>query len=831
MIESMDACDLCGLSLRHGSVEWSSDEKTYQFCCNGCRHVFHMLIEATDAGDPSRFKETTLFKQCQNLGIIPRTEKDLVIRSTFISADSAETPTEDPDAHVTRNREHLTVQLKILDMWCPACAWVISEALQKAPGIKTATCNFSTDRLFCDYNPILISQQQIQTIVKKMGYRSVLPEETIKASEKRKDLIRLVVSIFLTMNVMMLSFALYSGFITDFSPDTVYKLSWPMAAMAAGVLIYGGRNIYGKAMAGVLNAALSMETLITIGSFSAFFFSCYNLLAGSLHLYFDTASMLITLVLLGKTIETKAKANIQKGLERFFTLMPAKVRLCDEQFPAGRFVAAKHLQSADVFRVIEDEVIAADGVVIEGRAMVDESSVTGEADPVTKAAHDVVRSGTRVLRGNLRIRTTAVGDQSTFGQMVQLLQKALEKRTHLESRTDRMLQWFVPAICLLAIGTGAGWILAGSTAETGIIRAVTVMVISCPCALGIAIPLARVAGIAVAGRQGLLVRDFAAFETAPEIDTFVFDKTGTVTDGRWKLRKIQSGSSMTANEVLAIAAAMEANIEHPVATAIRAYARDKKMKLPNVSQVVLVENGIQAVFNGREIKIGSEKFLAREMAASQGLLNDWASTLQAGTSRVYFSVDGKLAAVFHFGDRIRSGALAAVQALAKADKRLMLISGDTPDVTAFIGEQLAFDDISGGLLPQDKASVITQLQDQGQCVAMIGDGINDAPALGQSNLAVAIYGGSHLGKETADISLMRSDPLQLITFLELANLTNHQVKQNLLFSFLYNGISIPIAICGLLSPLVAVTAMLCSSLSVIGNTLWFMKKAPLKLGT
>jgi cation transport ATPase len=289
-------------------------------------------------------------------------------------------------------------------MWCPACAWIIDESLKKSPGIFDSACNFSTDRLQVVYDPVKITPHQIIETIGKLGYRAAAAGESEKTPERHREFVRFAVSAFLTMNIMMLSFALYTGFFTDLSPENAAKISWPMFVMATAVLIYGGYDFYKKAWAGLRNAAFSMETLIIIGALSAYFFSTYNLFAGSIHLYYDTASMLITLVLLGKTLERRAKGKVLEDLKNFFGLMPTKVRICSNDFPEGRYAAMGQLAEGDIFRVTQTELVPADGRIVTGNGAVEESSLTGEPLPITKKPGDFIRSGARVQQGSFNIK-------------------------------------------------------------------------------------------------------------------------------------------------------------------------------------------------------------------------------------------------------------------------------------------------------------------------------------------------------------------------------------------------------------------------------------------
>jgi heavy metal translocating P-type ATPase len=818
-------CDLCGLPLRHGAAEAVFSEDTYAFCCNGCRQVFTILMASTDSADPETFRETDLFRQCQAKGIIPRSEEDL-IRTKGDSGSGAGTDQADtaikPSAADSDNT--LTLKLKVGNMWCAACAWVIDESLKKTPGIVDAACNFSTDRLQVVYDPVKTTPRQIMETIGHLGYRAAAPGESEKTTERRREFVRFAVSAFLTMNVMMLSFALYTGFFTDLSAENAAKISWPMFIMASAVLIYGGSDFFKKAWAGLRNATFSMETLIIIGALSAYSFSTYNLFAGSIHLYYDTASMLITLVLLGKTLERGAKGKVLEDLENFFALMPTKVRICTDTFPDGRYVAMGQLSEGDIFRVTETELVAADGCIVAGSGAVEESSLTGEPLPIIKKPGDFIRSGARVQHGSFKIKAEKIGQDSTLGQMMQIIEKTLLTKMPIEGKTDVILQWFVPGILVLAAAAGLACRVTGLSLETSILRAVTVMVISCPCALGIAIPLARVAGISIAGKRGILVRNFAAFEMVRRITAFVFDKTGTITHGNWTLQEIVAFAPYDENQGLELAAGLEKNTDHFIAREILRQAQKRNIEPASVEKIRTQEHGVIARFNGDIVKIGSADFLKDTIVKFNKRSESSGAQSGAADSYVYMSVADRPAAVFVFGDRIRNGARTTVEKLLQQGFRLALVSGDGIETTRAIARFVGIDEAYGGQMPQDKVAIVKTLQDRNHLVAMVGDGINDAPALVQADLSLAVHSGANLGEDVADVTLMRAEPEQVIDFLGFAGAVNKKISQNLIFTFAYNIISIPIAMSGLLSPLVAVSAMLLSSVSVIGNTLMLVRR-------
>ncbi|MCF8051787.1 MAG: cation-translocating P-type ATPase [Desulfobacterales bacterium] len=813
------ACDLCGLSLQYGSYPLSTPEGDRRFCCLGCRQVFVMLMEASGASDPAQFRRTEIYRRCVDAGIIPKDENDLAARSRGWAAPAEERRTEEGAA------SGLSLHLEIEGMWCPACAWVIEEMLHRKDGVFKAACHFSTDRLRAVYDPVRTSPERIRQVVHRLGYRTALPEESPARRRGRAEFVRFAVSAFLAMNVMMLSFALYSGFFTELPEESVRYLSWPIFLMSTAVMAYGGLPIFSRAVLSIPTGAFGMETLVGAGAASAYLYSVFNFASGSLHLYFDTASMLITLVLLGKLMERRAKDRVQEDLTAVFTLRPAKVRICTENDPNGRYLPAELLAAGDRFRVEAGEVAAADGLVLEGAGIVDESSLTGEAAGLRKRAGDRIVSGSRIHEGSLLIRAEAAGADSVLGQMIQIMETALEEKTPLETRTDRALRFLVPLVLFLAAVTAVFCLLRGAAVETAVIRAVTVMVISCPCALGIAIPLARVAGISMAGRRGILVPGFSAFEEAEAVDAVVFDKTGTLTTGRWELREILPLAGWTETELLALAAGLEAGSDHAVGREILRQAQKRGIAPAPVAPRRQDAQGICGSWNQEPVRIGSRGF-----ADPGGRFSvpdeKSASAVDSLRSMVYMTVGGRSAGVLVFGDTIREGSAAAIRQLAADGYRLSVVSGDGTGATAAIAGQLGVADASGDMTPEGKAGHVQELRRSGYRVAMIGDGVNDAPALASADLGLAVHGGGAVGAEAAQVTLMKRDLRQLVDFFALAGQVNRKIHQNLAFSFLYNAIAIPVAMAGLLSPLVAVTAMLCSSLSVIGNTLWLIKSQP-----
>jgi len=816
-------CDLCGLPLRYGTISATIDKHPLNFCCQGCRMVYTMLLESAEVDDPARFKETDLYRQCVAAGVIPADENDLDrIHRRDVSTDS-DTP--EANGGLGAGADHsgtLPLNLVVGGMWCPACAWVIEKTLSGLDGVQTASCHFSTDRLRCRYRPDRVAPDQIRKALNRLGYE---PREAgsgdAARTASRRELIRLIVTGLLSANVMMLSWALYAGFFTSLDPNDISKISLPIVGMALVVFIYGGGPMLRKAWFGLIHASPGMETLVSMGAGCALFYSLFNWLSGSIHLYFDTACMLITLVLLGKYLEQQARGRVRRDLDSFFALQPTKVRLITNAWPRGRYAAIQQLMPGDRFSVEADEIVPADGRVESGMATLDESSLTGEPRPVRVKTGGSVKSGTRVLDGRVTATAEKVGPDAILGRMIAIMSRSLEQKSAFEGRTDRMLKWFVPIIAGLACTTGLACLLRGVSFDQAVVRAVTVMVISCPCALGVAIPMARLAGISLAGRNGILVREIEAFERAVAIDCVVFDKTGTLTHGRWQVRRIDCEPGYTVENILALAAGLEQASDHEIARSIRDYAKNMGIGPAALSGVTVFPDGVQGLRDERSLRIGSRPFAWQENFPGGG----GEEALQfALTSRVFFSVNNRPAATFVFGDAIRPSVPSLVENLNAEFGDIHLISGDEDAATEAIARSIDLAHSRGGLMPADKADYVQMLMNQGRQVAMVGDGVNDAAAMARAHLAVAVHSGQALAKEAAHVTLMRGDPAQLLDFLPLALQVNRKIAQNLWCAWIYNLISIPVAMSGLLTPLVAATAMLLSSMTVIGNTLLLVRR-------
>jgi heavy metal translocating P-type ATPase len=775
--------------------------------------VYTILMESADTPDAAQFKTTALYRRCVAAGVVPSDETDLVQKHRSAGADTSLSETKPLVEHT------LDLQLMIHGMWCPACSWVIHAALERLDGVIEASCDFSTDRLQCRYDPTRLDPETIVTTVSSLGYGATDVAAAAGSGGEQSALVRLIVTSFLSANVMMLSWSLYSGFFTSLGADDIYYISAPVLVMATIVMVYGGGALFRKAWWGLRTGAPGMESLVCLGAGSAYGYSLVNVSLGSWHLYFDTASMLITLVLLGKALESKAKRNVRRDLEAFLALQPAKVRICSDRYPAGRFAAIDQLRPEDRFRVKNDEVVPADGRVFSGRALIDSSAVTGESRPRNISRGDTIFCGTRLLGGDVTVVAQKVGADALLGEMIAIIERGLSTQAAAQSVTDRMLALFVPLMILVAVMTAAVVYWLGLSLEQAFVRGLTVLVIACPCSLGIAVPLARIAGLSQAGRKGVLVRDIAAFERTASIDCAVMDKTGTLTIGRWPLTRIEVYGDMDVHQAMALAAGLEHSSEHAIARSVLDYARTHGIEPAPIDGIQLKAKGISGRYQGRHVKIGSKDFTT---GGRPDIRLEEPTDPQL--SRIYLSLDHRICATFGFSDQLRRSTETLIRELKQTGITPFLVSGDAPETTRALAAEVGIELAYGGLLPRDKSAFVERLQREGHRVAMLGDGINDAPALAQADLSVALHHDSALMQQAAAVILMQGEPVQFVQFLALARRVNRKVVQNLGWAWIYNLISIPIAMCGLLNPLIAVSTMLCSSLTVIGNSLLLVRR-------
>ncbi|MEI9477555.1 MAG: cation-translocating P-type ATPase [Deltaproteobacteria bacterium] len=814
-------CPLCGLPLGRSKATQRVNGEDLSFCCQGCLQVFMILFNRPD-GVPLNFKETDLYRACIESGIIPRDESDLISRDTTSGGDG-EAVSRAPSQGGLGYVEDMAI--KVEGMWCPACAWLIEEVLRKTRGILDVRAFFLSDTVQVKYLPQSLSAETLLEKIRGLGYRALrFTDNEEYSTEKKGLLLRLGISSFLTVNVMMISFALYMGFFEDLTQQSIGYLSYPLAVLAAPVLFYGGYPILKRGYAGIRYWNPSMDALISVGALATFSYSILQVTKGNLNVYFDTASMLITVVLLGRYIEAQARENISRGITELYRLANQKVRL--RTVNKERWVSPEAVDPGHEFSVFAGEMIPLDGQIISGQANVDESILTGESRPLRKRVGDQVMGGARVMEGALILRAIHVARESSLGQMIRMMEETLSKKNPFEVLSDRLMRYLVPVIFVLAAGTAFYLCWTGVSFDVALLRAVTVLVITCPCALGIASPLAKVAAIGVGRAKGILIRDLMALEQAKDLDVLVLDKTGTMTKGDFSLQDLVT-CSVPEEEAIRLVAGVEVHSDHFIAKEILRKARERQITIENSTGFESIEGmGVKGFIEGKEVFIGSRQLMGTEgMEIPSALERDTLVAESKGATVTFFAWDRNVQGLLSFGDSVKEGAREVVRKIRAKGIKTYLVSGDSEETTGAVAHELAVDAFFGKALPKDKVEIIKRLQGKGRKVGMVGDGVNDAPALAQADVGVAIGTVATMSRDHSDIVLVSNNPASVLALIDLSALTMKTVRQNLFFAFFYNALGIPLAIAGLLNPLVAVFAMFASSLSVIGNSLRIMRKS------
>jgi len=716
------------------------------------------------------------------------------------------------------------IDLALEGMTCAACAARIEKTLNRVPGVE-AHVNFATESARVRYAPSQANADALVAAVKRAGYAARVrrdeDEERARESVRRdashralrRDLL-LAVALTVPLIAQMIAM-LISGSATDeFLPR------WLQLALATPVQFVAGRRFYVGAWRALRGGGANMDVLIALGTSIAWVSSAVVTLAGLHgHVYFEASATIVTLVLLGKLLESRARAGTSAAIQSLLRLAPAIAHV--ERDGSEIDVPLASVVVGDHFRVRAGEAIPVDGIVVEGRASANESMLTGESRPITKATGDRVYAGALDLDGLLRCEATCVGEATLLAGIVRRVREAQGSKAPIQRVADRVAGIFVPIVVAIAAVTFvATWWLAADPAS-GLVNAVAVLVIACPCALGLATPTAIIVGTGRAAQFGALIRNAVALEHAGQLTTLVVDKTGTVTEGAPAVTRIDASSNASANHVLACAAALEQGALHPLARAIVDAARQRQLVLPNVTDlVVLPGEGAEGTIGGalpHRALVGSPAFLSRRRVQ---ITREALTAAQAsGESIVGVAVDGTLAGIVMLADRVRRTSKAALARATREGIDVVLLSGDTEATVASVSREAGIVAFRAGVTPAGKADEIRRLQAAGNIVGMVGDGINDAPALATADVSFAIGAGSAVAIEAADVTVVRDDLGAVVDAILLSRATRRTIRQNLFFAFVYNVLGIPLAALGFLSPVIAAAAMAASSVSVVGNAL------------
>ncbi|WP_353844278.1 heavy metal translocating P-type ATPase [uncultured Pseudomonas sp.] len=720
-----------------------------------------------------------------------------------------------------------TVELQITGMTCASCVGRVERTLGKLPGVEQVSVNLANERAHLQVQQA-VDDALLISAVEKAGYSASLPQATESARQDtqwrlRTERLAVVAALLLALPLVL------PMLVQPFGLHWMLP-AWAQLALATPVQFILGARFYQAAYKAVRAGAGNMDLLVALGTSAGYGLSLYQWATAPVgtapHLYFEASAVVIALVLLGKYLESRAKRQTASAIRALEALRPERaLRVVDGH---EEEVAISALRLDDRVLVKPGERFPVDGTVEEGSSHADEALISGESLPVAKQPGDRVTGGAINGEGRLLIRTEALGAQTVLARIIRLVEDAQAAKAPIQKLVDRVSQVFVPAVLVLAVITLIGWWLAGAPVETALINAVAVLVIACPCALGLATPAAIMAGTGVAARHGILIKDAEALERAHAVNRVVFDKTGTLTSGSPRVVHSQA-QGIDHAEFMRLAGALQRGSEHPLAKAVLAVCTEQGLDVPEVSDSLsLSGRGIAGFVRGRALALGNRRLLD-ESGLQPGELASKAQAWEAeGRTLSWLIEQGeapRVLGLLAFGDSLKPGAEQAIAALHARHISSHLLTGDNHGSAKAVADALGIDDVHAQMLPADKTATVAALKKDG-VVAMVGDGINDAPALAAADIGIAMGGGTDVAMQAAGITLMRGDPRLVPAALEISRKTYAKIRQNLFWAFIYNLIGIPLAALGYLNPVMAGAAMALSSVSVVSNALWLKTWAP-----
>jgi len=747
-------------------------------------------------------------------------------------------------SHVTASpvaEKESSISFPVTGMTCASCQARVQRALSAEPGVIDASVNLVTRSAAVRYDPATVSPRHLIEAVRATGYDAELPaagespltadpaQEESEAREARSLATKAAVSVLAGALAMLLSMLLMGNALVNYT----------LLALTSGILVWAGRDIYRRAWKALRHRSADMNALIALGTGSAFVYSLVATLAPSLFarngiapdVYYEAVIFIIGLVLAGRAIEARARRKTSESLRKLVTLLPSTARV--ERGSAWIDKPLSEVVSGDTIVVRPGERVPVDGTIIDGASEVDESMLTGEPLPVAKTVGGKVVGGTLNTTGAFRYRATSVGAESVLARIVKLMRDAQSSRAPIQRLADRVSAVFVPVVVTIAIVTFLAWFFLADTMALprAIAAAVSVLIIACPCAMGLAVPTAVMVATGRGAELGLLIKGGEILQRAGDVNTVVLDKTGTVTEGTPSVGRVIAIGPIGENGILATAASLERHSEHPVGTAIVRVAGERGIRFEPVGDFQShTGSGVTGVVGGRKVAVGNAQ-LMRELKLDMDVAEKSVATQAvAGASELFVAIDGRVAGVIVVTDAIRPSSREAVERLKHLGIDVLLLTGDRRSTAESVAKAAGIELVIAEVLPEGKVREIRALQQKGRVVAMVGDGINDAPALAQADVGVSMPKGTDIAIEASDIALMRSDLRGVPTAISLSRQTMLTMKQNLFWAFVYNVIGIPIAagvlypVTGLmLSPIIASAAMALSSVSVVTNSLRLRK--------
>ena len=727
----------------------------------------------------------------------------------------------------------------VTGMSCASCANAVEKALNKNNDIN-ASVNFATEKLNIEYDEEKYNFDKIREIVESAGYGLVedmiedkkmeLYQEKIKSLKNR-----LILAIIFVVPLLYISMGYMLGVVLpEFLNPKVNPLNFALVQFVLTLpIIYAGRDFFLHGFKNLVRKSPTMDSLIAIGATAAVLYGIYATFRivtvdpeAHMDLYYETAGTIITLILFGKLLEAKTKGQTSSAIKKLIGLQPKKAKIIENG--AEKEVLIENLKVGDIVIVKPGEKIAVDGRIVEGATSIDESMLTGESLPVSKKVGDKVVGGSINKNGSIRFEATEIGKNTVLSQIIKLVEEAQGSKAPISRMADIVSAYFVPIVIGIAIITGIAWFLSGSGLVTALSFFIAVLVIACPCALGLATPTSIMVGTGKGAENGILIKSGEALETAHKIKTVVFDKTGTITKGKPVLTDLIAYGKYNENELLKIAASVENDSEHPLAEAIVNKAKEKNIEIkPYEKFRAMPGYGIRAIFEGKEVQIGNRKLMENRKINVEISQKDYDILSNEGKTPMYISIDNELAGLVAVADVIKETSKEAIEKLKKMGIKTIMLTGDNEKTAKFIAKQVGIDDVISEVLPYQKSQKVKELQEKDEFVAMVGDGINDSPALAQANVGIAIGNGTDVAIESADIVLIRNDLRDVAGAISLSKATITNIKENLFWALFYNVLGIPFA-AGIfyaffngpkLDPMIAAFAMSFSSVSVLGNAL------------
>jgi len=735
----------------------------------------------------------------------------------------------------TKNIERIIAPIE--GMTCASCVARVEKSIRKVEGVKNVSVNLATEKAMIEFEAGKIDLSKIAKTVEDAGYKIDFTSESKKAEKKDNDVTDklrdtykklkndFILALLLSIPIVILNMgAMWISFEDLFSLtlDDVNKI---LLILTTPVIFISGKRFFKIFFSNLKHFSADMNTLVAVGTGSAYLYSTAVTLFPNLflsanqtsHVYFDTAAVIITLILMGKWLEAKAKTKTGSTIKKLLNLKPEFALIKKNGVEVK--VSIDEIKTGDTVLVKPGGKIPADGIVLSGNSVVDESMITGESIPVEKSVGAKVIGGTINKNGYIEFEITAVGDNSLLGQIIRMVEEAQGSKAPIQNLADKVASVFVPVVIVISIVTFIAWTISGSSFNTALINFVAVLIIACPCALGLATPTAIIVGTGKAAQLGILIKDGESLETAHKISTIIFDKTGTLTEGRPVLTRIRT-NDISEEELLQYAASLEKKSEHPFGESILAAAQKRNLSLFESELLVnTIGRGILGKVNGSEVAAGNISFMNEHSIKIDSWVNQAEKEISRGGTIIFVAIDKKIKGLLKLEDVIRNESKDAVKKLKDMGLKVVMLTGDNQQNAKYIAENAGIDFFEAEILPDEKAKAIKKFQKENEIVAMVGDGINDSPALAQSDIGIALGTGTDIAIESSSIIIIRNDLNALVSAIQLSKKTIKTIKQNLFWAFFYNVICIPLAALGLLNPMFAALAMSLSSVSVVSNSL------------